>query len=111
MDGCETHFAPPKKPWNHTIPLQIPTTNCVPCLQTGAGFRPSTVSLEYLWVLFFSSRRPKMEGGGCVVWFLCALGLREVVFLYFFLPVSGVQRETSWTIGRRSQLGLVLWSI
>ena len=43
VDGCEIHFAPPKKPWNDSIPLEIPTNNGFPWLQSGVGFRPSTV--------------------------------------------------------------------
>ena len=43
VDGCEIHFAPPKKPGNDAIPLKMPTNNGVPRLQSGAGFCPSTV--------------------------------------------------------------------
>ena len=38
VNGCEIHFAPPKKPRNDSIPLQIPTNNGFPWFRRCQGF-------------------------------------------------------------------------
>ena len=44
----EIHFAPPKKPRNDSIPLQMPINHGVPWCSSGAGLRPSTVLMVSL---------------------------------------------------------------
>ena len=39
----DTPFAPLKKPWNDSIPLEIPTNSAFTWFVGGAGFRPSIV--------------------------------------------------------------------
>ena len=75
VDGCEIHFAPPKKPWNHSIPLQIATNNgCNHGFKVVRnGFRnhpqyelPFSGEVIAWWAthrLLTSRKRPKQGGG------------------------------------------------